>query len=52
MNKLTLMLLVDNFIIQNGAKKAEKCLKPWHVGTHLRVLSKSYPMNTNMTRLR
>ena len=23
--------------------------KPWHKGTHLRVLSKGYPMNTNMT---
>ena len=23
--------------------------KPWHMGTHLRVHSESYPMNTNMT---
>ena len=27
-------------------------LKPWHMGTHLKVLSESYPMNTNMTRSR
>ena len=27
-------------------------MKPWHMGTHLRVLSKSYPMNTNMIGLR
>ena len=27
----------------------EKWPKPWHMGTHLRVLSESYPMNTNMT---
>ena len=26
-----------------------KWLKPWHIGTSLRVLSESYPMNTNMT---
>ena len=30
-------------------KKLKKRLKPWHLGTHLRVLSESYPMNTNMT---
>ena len=32
-------------------KNPEKWLKLWHMGTHLRVLSKSYPMNTNMTGL-
>ena len=26
----------------------EKWLKPWHMGTHLKVLCESYPMNTNM----
>ena len=26
--------------------------KPWHIGTHLRVLSESYPMDTNMTGFR
>ena len=33
-------------------QKAEKWLKPWHMGTHLRVLSESYPINTNMTGFR
>ena len=26
--------------------------EPWHIGTHLSVLRKSYPMNTNMRGLR
>ena len=30
-------------------KKSERCLKPWNMGTHLRILSESYPMNTNIT---
>ena len=30
-------------------QKAKKWMKPWHVGPHLVVLSKRYPMNTNMT---
>ena len=30
-------------------KNLKKSPKPWHIGTHLRVLSVSYPMNTNMT---
>ena len=34
--------------ILNDAKNPEKWLKPWQMGTHLRVLSESYPMNTNM----
>ena len=34
------------------AKIWENDMKPWHMGTHLRVLSESYPMNTNMTGLR
>ena len=33
-------------------KKLSKWLKPWQTGTHLRVLSKSFPMNTNMTGFR
>ena len=37
---------------QNDAKKLGKCLKSWHMGTHLRVLSESYPMNTNMIGFR
>ena len=27
-------------------------MKPWHMGTHLRVLSKCYPMNTSMKGFR
>ena len=41
-NGLTPMLLMQ---------KSEKWLKPWLMGTHMRVLSESYPMNTNMTSL-
>ena len=44
----TLMLLV-NFASTNWYEKAEKWPKPWHMGTHLRVLSESYQINTNMT---
>ena len=40
LNCITIMLLVANL------------LKPWHMGTHPRVLSESYPMNTNMTGFR
>ena len=32
--------------------KTEKCMKPWQMGTHLRELSESYSMNTNMIGLR
>ena len=39
--------------IQNGAKNLKKNeLKLWHMGINLRVLSESYPINTNMTRLK
>ena len=34
-------------IIQNP----EKWSKPWQMGTQMRVLGESYPMNTNMTGL-
>ena len=30
-------------------EKPEKWPKPWHMGTHLIVLSESYPKKTNMT---
>ena len=46
---LTLLLVVTNLVI---TKRCGKCLKPLHMGTHLRVLSESYPMNTNMTGFR
>ena len=32
-------------------KNLKKSLKPWEMGTHLTVLSESFPMNTNMTCL-
>ena len=38
--------------IQNEAKNLKINETQWHVGTHLRVLSKSYPMNINMTAFR
>ena len=40
--------------IQNDAKKMKKWLKPWHMGSesHLRLLSESYVMNTNMLSCR
>ena len=47
---LPLMLLVANFANTKSCKKAKKWLKPWHMDTHLRILSESYPMNTGMTR--
>ena len=46
---LTLMLLVANLAITKVCKKNDKCLKPWHMGTHLRLIRKRYPMNTNTT---
>ena len=49
MNGLTLMLLLAHFSYTKWCKKPEKLLKPWHMGIHLKVLSKGYPMNTNMT---
>ena len=33
-------------------KKGGQLLKPWHMGTHSRVLSDCYPINTNMTGFR
>ena len=50
---LTLILLVANqYKINTIQKTPEKSLKPWHMGTHLRVLKESYLMNTNMTGFR
>ena len=40
------------WLIQNHARILRNSLKPWHMGTHLRAISKSYPMNTNMKGLR
>ena len=32
--------------------KHKKLLKPWQIDAYLRVLSKSYPINTNMAGFR
>ena len=48
----TLMLLVANLANTKCCKILEKWLKPWYMGTHLRVLGNSYPMNTNLTGFR
>ena len=45
------MLLVTYLTNTKICKKLEKWLEPWNMGTHMRVLSESYPMNTNMTGL-
>ena len=49
---LTLMLLVANLANTKWCKKTAKLLKPWHMGTHLRELVESFPMDTNMTAFR
>ena len=43
------MLLVDNFANTKRCKKPEKLLKPWQMGTYLRVLGESFQMNTKTT---
>ena len=49
---LTLMLQVADFANTKWCKNVKEWLKPWHMDTHLRVLSESYLMNTNMTGIR
>ena len=51
-NPLTLMLLVAKLANTNLCKNPEKSLKPWHIGTHIKGLSESYPMSTNMAGFR
>ena len=49
LSSLTLMLLLlDKFAKTRWCENFKKWLKPWHIGTHLKVLSKSYWINTNM----
>ena len=43
------MLLLDKLANTKWCKTPDKALKPWHVGTHLRVLCEGSPMSTNMT---
>ena len=45
------MLLMANLANTKRCKETEKSLKSWHVGTHVRVLSESFPMNTSMAGL-
>ena len=49
-----MMVYVCNPYVTAGlfCKRADKKLKPWHMDTHLRVLSESYSINTNMTWFR
>ena len=53
---LTLMLRVANLTNTKWGKNpweiTETSLKQWQMGTHLKVLNESYPMNTNMTWFR
>ena len=49
---LTSMLLLANLANTKWCKIPWKWLKPWQMGTNLRVLSESYPMDTNMTVFR
>ena len=44
---LTFVLLVANLADTKLGKKPEKLQKPKQMGTHSRVLSESYPLNTN-----
>ena len=46
------MLLVAKLANTKRCKTPEKWLKPWLMGTHLKVFNVSYPMNTNMTWFR
>ena len=43
------MQLVANLAVTNWCENPIKWLKPWQMDIHLRVLSESYHMNTNMT---
>ena len=52
MNRLTLMVLVAKLACTKYHKNPGKSLKPWHMGTHLRVLREGYQMSTNMTGFR
>ena len=49
---LTLMPLLASLANTKWYKKHGKWLKLWHMGTHMRELSESFPMNTNVTGFR
>ena len=46
------MLQVANLANTKSSENTKKLLRPWHMGTYLRVLSESFPMNTNMAGFR
>ena len=46
------MLLVANLAIQNDVKTLKNTPKPCQMGSHLKILCESYPLNTNMTGFR
>ena len=46
------MLVVANLANTKWCKKPEKRLKPWQMGTHLRVLSESHIMIANTAGFR
>ena len=52
MQVLTLMLVVANLANTKCGKKLKIYCNPGGLGTHLRVISESYPKNTNMTGFR
>ena len=43
------MLLAANLANKEWCKKAEKWLKPWQMGTHVRVLAENFPMNDRVS---
>ena len=54
-NKMSIMVInpyAATLVNTKWYKISEKCLKPWQMGTHVRVLGESFPMNTNMTGFR
>ena len=46
------MLLVANLANTKFCKNPRTSLETWRMGIHLRVLSESYSMNTNMAGFR
>ena len=49
-NGLTIMLVVANLVNTKWCIKPYKWLKLWQMGTHLKELIESYPVDTNKTR--
>ena len=47
-----LMLLVTNLANTKRCKETGEGLNTWHMGTYLKLLSESYPLNTNKAGFR